>query len=66
MIRESILGEPAEIEWMFSSDPYGTIGRELEVDYAVIKGLGSNSDGLGLTFWAETPSGKFEESLLLI
>jgi len=49
----------AELESILVSNPYGTIGRELEVE-ATVKGLG-NSDGLDLHFWAETPSGKYEE-----
>jgi hypothetical protein len=41
------------------SNSYGIIGREIEVE-ATIRGL-DNSDGLDLQFWAETPSGKYEE-----
>ena len=44
---------------LYLSNPYGTIGRELEVE-ATVKGLG-NSDGLDLEFWADTPSGRYEE-----
>jgi hypothetical protein len=58
-IREEVIGEPAELESIFVSTPYGTIGKELEVD-ATIKGL-KNSEGLTLEFWADTPSGKYEE-----
>jgi hypothetical protein len=49
----------AELESILVSNPYGTVGRELEVE-ATVKGLG-NSDGLDLHFWADTPSGKYEE-----
>jgi hypothetical protein len=59
LLREEILGDPAEIERIFVSNPYGNIGRELEVE-AVIKGLG-DSDGLNLAFWTDTPSGEYEE-----
>ena len=58
-IREEVLGEVAELESILVSNPYGTIGRDLEVE-ATVKGLG-NSDGLDLHFWADTPSGKYEE-----
>jgi hypothetical protein len=58
LIREQVLGDPAEIERVFVS-PCSHIGEELEVE-AVVKGLG-DSDGLGLAFWGQTPSGKFEE-----
>ena len=46
------------------SNPYGIIGRELEVE-ATVKGLG-NSAGLDLHFWADTPSGNNEEELARI
>jgi hypothetical protein len=59
LIREEVLGDPAEIESIFVSNPYGNIGRELEVE-AVVKGLG-DSDGLRLSFWTDTPSGIYEE-----
>ena len=59
LIREEVLGDPAEIESIFVSNPYGNIGRELEVE-AVVKGLG-DSDGLRLAFWTDTPSGMYEE-----
>jgi len=58
-IRQQVVGEVAELESILVSNPYGTIGRELEVE-ATVKGLG-NSDGLDLHFWADTPSGKYEE-----
>jgi hypothetical protein len=41
------------------SNTYGVIGRELEVE-ATVKGFG-NSSGLDLRFWADTPSGNYEE-----
>jgi hypothetical protein len=59
LIREQVLGDPAEIESIFVSSPYSNINGELEVE-AVIKGLGESS-GLELAFWTETPSGKFEQ-----
>jgi hypothetical protein len=58
-IREEVLGAPAELESILVSNPYGTIGKELEVD-ATVKSL-RDSDGLRLEFWADTPSGKYEE-----
>lgn len=58
-IREKVLGEVAELESILVSNPYGNIGRELEVE-TTTKGLG-NSDGLDPEFWADTPSGKYEE-----
>ncbi len=58
-IREEVLGAPAELESILVSNPYGSIGRELEVE-ATVDGLG-DSDGLRLVFWADTPSGKYEE-----
>jgi hypothetical protein len=51
LLREEVLGDPAEIERIFVSNPYGSIGRELEVE-AVIKGLG-DSEGLRLAFWMD-------------
>ena len=59
LMREQVLGDPAEIERVFVSSPYSNIDEELEIE-VVVKGLG-DSNGLGLAFWAETPSGKFEE-----
>jgi hypothetical protein len=41
------------------SNPYGTIGKELDVD-AAVKSL-DDSEGLRLEFWTDTPSGKYEE-----
>ena len=58
-ISEEVLGEVAELESILVSNPYGTIARELDVE-ATVKGLG-NSEGLDLEFWADTPSGKYEE-----
>lgn len=58
-IRQQVLGEAAELEGILVSNPYGIIGKELEAE-ATIKGLG-NSDELDLTFWMDTPSGKYEE-----
>ena len=58
-IRQKVVGNVAELESILVSNPYGSIGRELEVE-ATVTGLG-NSDGLDLEFWADTPSGKYEE-----
>jgi hypothetical protein len=58
-IRIEVIGELAELESIFVSSPYGTIGRELEVE-ATIRGIG-NTEGLTLELWADTPSGKYEE-----
>ena len=58
-IREEVLGDLAELESILVSNPYGTIGKELEVE-ATVKGL-DNSEGLRLEFWTDTPSGKYEE-----
>ena len=43
------MGEVAELKSMLVSNPYGNIGRELEVQ-ATVKGLG-DSDGFDLHFW---------------
>ena len=59
LLREEVLGDPAEIESIFVSNPYGNIGRELEAE-TVVKRLG-DSDGLRLSFWTDTPSGVYEE-----
>lgn len=58
-MHEQVLGDPVEIERVFVSSHYCKVGEELEVD-AVVKGLG-DSNGLGLEFWIETQSGKYEE-----
>ncbi|SRR5438034_1675972 len=58
-IHEEVIGEVAELESILVSNPYGTMGRELDVE-ATVKGLG-DSFGLNLHFWADTPSGKYEE-----
>lgn len=58
-IRKKVLGEVAELESVLVSNPYGIIGRELDIE-ATVKGL-SNSDGLDLEFWADTPSSNYEE-----
>ena len=58
-MRQKVIGDVAELESILVSNTYGTIGRELQVE-ATIMGLG-NSDGLDLEFWADTPSGKYEE-----
>jgi hypothetical protein len=58
-MRQKVIGDVAELESILVSNTYGTLGRELEVE-AIIRGLG-NSNGLDLEFWADTPSGKYEE-----
>jgi len=58
-IREEVLGEPAELESLFVSNPYGMIGKELEVE-ATVKGL-KDSEGLTLDLWSDTPSGNYEK-----
>jgi|SRR6185437_4290896 len=58
-IRKTVIGEVAELERILVSNPYGTIGRELDVE-ATVKGLG-DSDGLDLEFWVNTPSTNYEE-----
>src|SRR5215471_20451224 len=58
-IREQVHGEDAELEGILVSTSYGIIGRELGIE-ATVKGFG-NSDGLDLRFWADTPSGNYEE-----
>ena len=45
-IRKKVLGEVAELKSVLVSNPYGIIGRELDIE-ATVKGL-SNSDGLDL------------------
>jgi hypothetical protein len=55
-----VIEEKAEIERLLVlSHPYTMIGKALEVE-AIVKGL-QKSVGLKLEFWADTPSGKFEE-----
>ncbi|MCL5318280.1 MAG: hypothetical protein M1503_08495 [Thaumarchaeota archaeon] len=59
-LSTKVAGEVAEIESLFVlSHPYTSIGKTIEVK-ATIKGLGK-SEGLELQFWADTPSGKYEE-----
>jgi hypothetical protein len=58
-IQVEVSGEVAELESILVSNPYGIIGRKLEAE-AFIKGLG-NSEGLTLEFWADSPTGKYEE-----
>ena len=48
-IRKKVFGEVAEAQKILVSNPYGIIGRELDIE-ATIKGL-SNSDGLDIVFW---------------
>ena len=55
-----VAGEVAELESLFVlTHPYTEVGKTLDVE-ATIKGL-KESDGLELEFWADTPSGKYEE-----
>ena len=53
------LEKPRILKSVLVSNPYGIIGRELYIE-ATVKGL-SNSDGLDLEFWADTPSSNYEE-----
>jgi hypothetical protein len=57
LLREEVLGDPAEIESIFVSN--GDIQKEIEAE-AIVKGMG-DSEGLRLLFWTDTPSGKYEE-----
>jgi hypothetical protein len=57
LLREEVLGDPAEIEYISVSN--GDIGGEIEAE-AIVKGMG-DSEGLRLLFWTDTPSGKYEE-----
>ncbi|MEO9320372.1 MAG: hypothetical protein ABI361_06840 [Nitrososphaera sp.] len=59
-VQEEVTGEPAKLESIFVSNPYGAVGKELEVE-ATVQGVTSNSGALDLRFWADTPSGKYEE-----
>jgi len=55
-----VIEEKAEIERLLVlSHPYTMIGMALEVE-ATVKSL-QRSVGLNLEFWADTPSGKYEE-----
>ncbi len=59
-VNTMVSGEVAEIESLFVlSHPHTTIGKPIEVK-ATIRGLGK-SEGMELQFWADTPSGKYEE-----
>src|SRR5215471_11604809 len=60
-IREQVHGEVGGFEGILLSNPYGTIGRELEAE-ATIKCLGS-SNGLDLQFWGDTPSREHAKKL---
>ena len=59
LLKEVVLGDDVEIETILVSNPYGSVGKELDVE-AVLVGLG-DSQGLGLSFWADTPSHEYEE-----
>lgn len=59
-ISARVVDQAAEIESIFVSNPYGAVGKELEVE-ATVQGVTSNSGALDLRFWADTPSGKYEE-----
>jgi hypothetical protein len=59
-----VAGAVAEIEGFFVlTHPYTTVGKTLEVE-ATIKSLGT-TEGLELEFWADTPSGKYEQLALI-
>jgi hypothetical protein len=52
--------EPAELVSLFAlTEPYPVMGERIRCE-ATIRGL-APSEGLELEFWANTPSGKFEE-----
>ena len=57
-VKERVQGEKAELESVFVSNPYGTIGKELDVE-ATVRGLSPQTEGLELEFWADSPSGKY-------
>ena len=57
LLREEVLGDPAEIEYISVTN--GDIGGEIEAE-AIVKGM-RDSEGLKLVFWTDTPSGKYEE-----
>ena len=57
LLREEVLGDPAEIEYISVTN--GDIGGEIEAE-AIVKGM-RDSEGLKLVFWMDTPSGKYEE-----
>ena len=57
MLREEVLRDPAEIEYISVTN--GDIGGEIEVE-AIVKGM-RDSEGLKLVFWMDKPSGKYEE-----
>ena len=57
LLREEVLGNPAEIEYISVTN--GDIGGEIEAE-AIVKGM-RDSEGLKLVFWIDTPSGKYEE-----
>lgn len=52
--------EVAELKTLFAmTAPFALLGKSLECE-ATVRGL-ERSEGLNLEFWADTPSGKFEE-----
>ena len=56
----TVIEEKAKLERFFVlSEPYTEIGKVLEIE-ATIKGL-QKGEELSLEFWADTPSGKYEE-----
>jgi hypothetical protein len=59
LLKEVVLGDPAEIESIFVSNPYGKIGRELDVEAVIV--AKAVSSGLTLSFWTDKPSGICEE-----
>ena len=60
LIRINVPGAIAEISPLFVlSHPYSMMGKTLEAE-ATIKGL-SESIGLDLEFWVDTPTGEFKE-----
>ena len=57
LLREEVLRDPAEIEYISVTN--GDIGGEIEAE-AIVKGM-RDSEGLKLVFWMDKPSGKYEE-----
>jgi hypothetical protein len=59
-IRVKVGKAPAELKSLFTmTEPYPPLGESLRCE-ATLLGL-EKSEGLDLEFWAEIPSGKFEE-----
>ncbi|MEO9320375.1 MAG: hypothetical protein ABI361_06855 [Nitrososphaera sp.] len=59
-ISARVVDQAAEIESIFVSNPYGAVGKELKIE-ATVRGQSKIGEGLDLQFWADSPSGKYEE-----